>query len=85
MSHHDDRRPTIEYAREHSHDRITVGRVEVSCRFVGEDQLGMSDQSAGNGDALLLAARELPRHVTGAMGEVDSLESCGHPLTALGA
>ena len=45
----------------------------------------MRDESPGNGDALLLAARELPRHVTGAMGEVDSLESCGHPLTPLGA
>ena len=38
-----------------------VSGVEVSCRFVGEDDRRAGNQGAGDGDALLLAAGEFGR------------------------
>jgi len=37
VRHHDDRRATVEYAREHIHDGIAVGGIEVAGRFIGKD------------------------------------------------
>ena len=39
-----------------SHDRGPAGAVEVTRRLVGEEQNGVDDQGAGDGDPLLLAA-----------------------------
>ena len=49
------------------HHFAAVGGVEVTSRLVGEDQLGIHHDGTGNGDALLLTARELLRKVMGAM------------------
>ncbi len=46
-------------------------RVEVAGRLVGEEELRREDQRAGQGDALLLAARELAGAVRGARREAD--------------
>src|SRR5215203_6410944 len=42
--------------------------VERASRLVGEKQARVVDEGAGDGDALLLAARELRRTVVGAVG-----------------
>ena len=44
---------------EESVDRVARLAVEVAGGFVGEDELGVHDESSGEGDPLLLAAREL--------------------------
>ena len=58
--------------------------VEVAGRLVGEDQLGVADQGAGDGDALLLAARELARPVLGAVGDADLVHHRVDARAALG-
>ena len=40
---------------------LVVARVEVAGRLVGQDELGVVHQAAGDGHALLLAAGELRR------------------------
>ena len=44
--------------------------VEVAGRLVGQDHPGLGDQGPGDGDALLLAARQLTRLVVGPVGQV---------------
>ena len=53
------------------HDLLGGLRVEVAGRLVGEHELGLVDQRAGDRDALLLAARELARLVVLAAGQPD--------------
>jgi hypothetical protein len=48
--------------------------VEVAGRLVGQDDLRLVDQGPGDGDALLLAARELGRLVVGSIGQADEAE-----------
>ena len=55
----------------HPHHFLAVMRVEVAGRLVGEDQLGIGDERAGDRDALLLAARKLARTMPGAVGDAD--------------
>ena len=59
--------------------------VERAGRLVGEQDLRIVDERAGNGDALLLAARELARVVVEAVAEIDLLEApAGHRLGVRG-
>jgi hypothetical protein len=44
---------------EHLKDGVGVLGIEVAGGFIGKDDGGTGDESAGDGDALLLAAREL--------------------------
>ena len=53
---HDDGRAFLVELAEHPHHLLAMRGVEVAGRLVGEDQLGLADQGAGDGDALLLAA-----------------------------
>jgi hypothetical protein len=55
-------------------DRGRVGRVEVSGGFVGEQQARARGQGAGQGDALLLAARQLARIVSRSAGQAHPLQ-----------
>ena len=71
---HDDGRAFLVELAEHPHHLLAVGGVEVAGRLVGEDQLGLADQRAGDGDALLLATRQLGRAVLGAVGDADLVE-----------
>ena len=54
--------------------------VEVAGRLVGEDHGGARDQRAGDGDALLLAARQLRRPVREAVAEADGVDERAEPL-----
>ena len=55
-------------------------RVEVAGGLVGEQQRGRVGERAGNGGALLLAARELCRPVVEAFGETQRPSSCSRHL-----
>ena len=46
-------------------------RIDVAGRLVGDEQFGPADHRAGDGDALLLAARQGRRAGAGAVGEAD--------------
>ena len=60
--------------RQQFHD-LGAGRgVEVAGRLVGEQHLRRRDDGARDRDALLLAARELARHVRFATGETDFVQ-----------
>src|SRR3712207_9533473 len=52
--------------------------VEVAGGLVGEDQLGVADQGAGDGHALLLAARKLARPVLGAVDRKSTRLNSSH-------
>jgi hypothetical protein len=56
------------------HDPLLVVLVEIAGRLVGEDDLGLIDQGAGNTDALLLAARELSGQMVKPMAKADPIE-----------
>ena len=42
---------------------VARGAIQVTCWFVGKDQLGVEGERARHGDSLLLAAREFTRTV----------------------
>ena len=46
-------------------------RIDIAGRLVGDQQFGPADHGAGDGDALLLAARQGRRAGAGAVGEAD--------------
>ena len=48
--------------------------VKVSCGFVGQNDAGIVGQGAGDGDALLLAARELGRLMVVSVAEADDIQ-----------
>ena len=74
-----DRRDTLLAGREdHPHDRFAVRRVERARRLVGEEQVALPDDGAGNGDALALTAGELVGIVRRPIGEPELLEG-RHP------
>src|ERR1700722_3921777 len=54
---------------EQADDGFLVGLVEIAGGLVGEDQLGMIDQRASDGDTLLLAAGKLRWEMADAAGE----------------
>ena len=59
MRDHADRRAFVMQLPQQVHDRFAVLGVEVTGRFVGQQDGGFAAQRAGNRDALLLAAGEL--------------------------
>ena len=59
------------------HDFVAGFGVEVAGGFVGEDEFGLVNESAGDGDALLLAAGELVGFVVAAVVEADEVEGLG--------
>ena len=62
---------------------LARGRVEVSGRLVGEDDVGVHGQGAGDGDALHLAAGELGRLVLHAVARPTRASSSAHALAPL--
>ena len=77
---HDDR--LAELAHGGAHERQDLGAragVEVAGRLVGEDDLRPAGEGAGDGDALLLAARELRRAVLQAVRQPDGLDDVVEP------
>ena len=64
-------------------DLVGGGAVEIAGRLVAEQQRRIGDDGAGDGDALLLAARHLARIVLGPVGEADDAERRLHVLAPL--
>ena len=58
-------------------------RVEVAGRLVGQQQRRLVDQRARDGDALLLAARQLIRMMLRAVGQADRVERLHRAARAL--
>ena len=61
MRDHDDGDATLVQFLENPHDFNAGPAVEISGRFVGEQNLWIIDQRARNRDALLLTTRKLTR------------------------
>ena len=59
------------------HDNMRTAGVEISGRFVGEDDFRSSDKGTSNSDTLFLAARKLGREEIFALAEMKTLESVG--------
>ncbi len=55
----DDGRTLLVEPLEELHDLFALARMQVACRFVGENQLGIRDHRARNRDQLLLPSRKL--------------------------
>ncbi len=64
------------------HDLVRGAGVEIAGRLVGEQQARRVDQRARDGDALLLAARELARRVALAVAEAEQPQRPARPLDA---
>jgi hypothetical protein len=57
-----------------ANDLVSRVLVEVAGRFVGQQDLGLLDQGAGDGDPLLLAAGQLAGDVPQPVPEADGLQ-----------
>ena len=77
--HHDGRPFLVELAKQ-LQDPLGRLSVQVPGRFVGEDDLRPVQQGAGDGDALLLSAGELMRHLVGLGGHSDIVQHFGDPV-----
>ena len=64
-------------------DLLGALRVEVAGRLVGDEHGRVRHDRAGDGDALLLSAGELPRVVVRAVGQADDLERGQRALAPL--
>ncbi len=84
MRHHDDRSPGPVERSEKFHDLIARGRVEVSGRFIGQDDLWIVDECPGHGDSLLLTAGEFRRPVMQAVFEPDESSQAEAAFVAVG-
>ena len=70
--------PALGAQREQQVDDFGAGRhIEVAGGLVGEQQPGRADQRAGDGDPLLLPARQLRGQVVLAAGQTDRGEQLG--------
>ena len=70
---------------EEQEDLLAVDAVEIAGGFVGEEDCGAVDEGAGDGAALLFAAREFRWTVAAARGETDVFQGGLNPGGALGA
>ena len=84
VSDHDDRHPLVVQILEHAHDLDAGPAVQVAGRFVGQQKFWLIDQSARDGDALLLAAGKLVWVMTGALAQAHDFQrsSGAFPLLA---
>ena len=84
---HADRRAAAVQLAKQLHHRFAVRRIEVTRRFVGEEDERIAGDRAGDGDALLLTAGELRRIVLHAVAHAHALErvraraACARPPT----
>ncbi|MDF3052464.1 MAG: hypothetical protein K0S19_569 [Geminicoccaceae bacterium] len=60
------------------HDRLAIGRIEVSGRLVGQQNGGIAGHRSGHGHPLLLAARELGGKVLHPVGHPDPFQGRLH-------
>jgi hypothetical protein len=67
------------------HDLMRIAGIEISGRLVCKQQDRIVDQGAGDRDALLLAARQLPRRVSLAISQTQEFQRCPCPFGTLGS
>ena len=80
---HDDRLAGLVELGQQLHDLVAGLRVEVAGRLVGQDDVRVVDQDAGDGHALLLAAGELHRPVVEPVAQADQLGQVDAALARL--
>ena len=78
MGGNNDRRSQSVHRRQQVENPLRHGRIDVAGRLVGNDQLRPRNDGAGNGDALLLSARQGRRASAGPVGEPDPGEHFPH-------
>ena len=62
MSHHNQRLTVLfDLMKQDVENQLLVGRIQVTGRFIGKDQLRFGDQSPADSDPLLFALREFIR------------------------
>ena len=76
----DDRLPFRVELIEQGQDVLAGLAVEVAGRLIGQQDAGIADQGAGDGDPLLLAAGELVGTVLDPVAQAHALEHLGRPL-----
>ncbi len=84
VGHDDDGDPRPVEVGEHLHDLVGRAAVEGARRLVRKQELRIVDERAGDGDALLLAAGQLPGRVIHAIAEADLLQALLRHLDAVG-
>ena len=84
VCYHDDGGALFVQIGEQLHYFITVGRVQVTSRFIGQDQLGVIDNGAGYGYTLLLTAGQLLRVVITTVHDLHLIQYNFYALFALG-
>ena len=77
MRYHDDGVAFVMDLFKFFHDEGRGARVEIAGWLVGEDNLGLVDESAGDSGALLLAARELVGVIIFFFFETEAVEGFG--------
>ncbi len=84
VRHHDDRLAVVAVQRLEQVENLVAGlAIEIARRLVAKQQRRIGDDRAGDADALLLAARELPRIVVGPLAEPDDRQRGLHALPAV--
>ena len=79
MRHHDDGFAGFVQLGQHHHDFIAGPAVEVPGRLVGEDELRVVHQGAGDRHPLLLAPGQLQRPVVEPVAQADHLREGDAP------
>ena len=84
VRHHDDRLAVVAVERLQQVENLVARlAIEIARGLVAQQQRRVGDDGAGDADALLLAARELPRIVLRAFGEADDFQRDARPLSPL--
>jgi len=71
------------HGEEEFEDVLAVGRVEIAGGLVGHEDGGSEHKRAGEGDALLFAARELDGVVIATFGEADAIQELFCPALGI--
>src|ERR1041385_4890841 len=74
VGHHADRCTTSVQFLEQIHHSLTIARIKISCRFVGQEDCGLTGKRARPTDALLLTTRKLTGQMLGPMAHPDALQ-----------
>ena len=84
VCHHDDSRTFFVEFRQQIHYFGTIFRVKITCRLIGQNQLGIGDHRTGNSYTLLLATGKLLRKMFGTMADVHAFQHILYHTAAFG-
>jgi hypothetical protein len=80
MGYHDDGRPHVIDFGKNIHNPLRRFRIQIACRFVGNEQERPVDDSSGNGYALLFTTTEIRRQGIGFAHQADQVENVADPF-----